>query len=98
MKFKIECEPETQSVRGYFGYDTEAENKEAENAILAQLESGNEWAWCSVRVYFEFSDGQRLCSDWLGCCSYASEADFRDNSGYFDDMCGQIRQLIAEIR
>ena len=51
---------------------------------MEQLASGNQWAWCTVRVVATL--GEFEGSDSLGCCSYASEADFKAPGGYFDDM------------
>ncbi len=52
--------------------------------IYRQLDSGNEWAWCCVRVVAEWNN--LYGDDYLGCCSYASEADFHTEGGYYDDM------------
>lgn len=98
LKFKIEMEPEQASPIGYFAYDTAEENRAAEKHVLQQVQSGNDWAWCSVRVYVEFSDGQRIHSNWLGCCSYENEKDFRENSGYFRDMCKEVQALLREAK
>lgn len=61
-----------------------------EDAILRMLEEGNEFAWFDAEVYASIylTDGTELRgeSDYLGACSYASEADFRAPGGYFDDM------------
>jgi len=44
----------------------------------------NIWAWCTIKleVYFKGLKGV----DYLGCCSYDSEKEFKENSGYYDDM------------
>jgi len=59
-------------------------DREAEEWILAQLESGNDWAWCRVRVTARWKGFEG--SDSLGACSYKSEADFCTEDGYFADM------------
>ena len=83
---RVYCSPEHIPVRGnaMMGGDAE-DNRRVEDAIIADLESGNEWAWCcsvEVRASYAGIDG----ADYLGGCSYASEADFRRPGGYFDDM------------
>ena len=40
------------------------------------LESGNQWAWCSVCVTARY--GSLEGETWLGGCSYESEESFRD--------------------
>lgn len=58
-------------------------DRETEDEIFRQLDSGNDWAWCNVTVTASFRGFE--ASDHLGACSYASEADFRA-CDYFADM------------
>lgn len=62
--------------------DPEADAQQ-EQWIREQLESGNAWAWCYVRVVVSY--GRFRGSDALGMCSYLSEEDFRAG-GYFEDL------------
>lgn len=62
----------------------DAEDKACEDAILARLDRGDEWAWALVEVRASFEGWK--ASDFLGACSYASEDDFRTPGGYFEDM------------
>lgn len=64
-------------------------DREVEDAIIERLDKGDIWAWASVsvRVSIVVDDEEFEAFDFLGCCSYHSEEDFRNNSGYFDDMC-----------
>lgn len=60
--------------------------KEDSDNVWEQLESGNDWAWCWVKVSLnDPQTGDELAYDSLGCCSYASEKDFI-TGGYFVDM------------
>ncbi len=52
--------------------------------IEAQLDSGNEWAWCAIRVTVKWNGLTGM--DFLGCCSYRGKDDFIKNSGYYLDM------------
>lgn len=70
---------------------------ECERKVIAQLERGNLWAWCCIRVvaYIEGIDLEG--DDYLGACSYESEEDFKKD-GYYADMCDRARdELMAKI-
>lgn len=90
----LHCLPEETPIRGnaMASGDDEAD-REVEDDILRRLESGEEWAWCTVRVVatYEGFEGD----DYLGCCSYTSEEDFRADA-YFDDMVSEARSRLAE--
>lgn len=73
--------------------ETDAKN---EAYIIDQLNSGNEWAWCMVKVYAEI-DGFKGPANYLGQCSYKSRKDFMEDA-YYDDMKNQaIEDLKNEI-
>ena len=84
VEYSLECLPEDCEIEGNAmasgddGYDKEVEQK-----IIDQLNSGNEWAWCTVKVTAHI--GRFHGSDYLGCCSYESEEQFTQD-GYYDDM------------
>lgn len=61
-----------------------AGDAESEALVRAQLDRGNEWAWCQVQVHARLGElvGR---STWLSGCSYADEQDFMVG-GYFDDL------------
>lgn len=66
--YTVTIEPEeTSDVRGAFGYDTEAENKAAEDAIIERLERGDLEAWCCVKVTATVGDFEGVA--YLGCCT-----------------------------
>ncbi len=61
---------------------------ECENEILARLDRGDVWAWAFVKVIATLEiEGETFTgTDCLGCCSYASEADFKAPDGYLPQM------------
>ncbi len=69
-------------------------DREAENEILERLERGDVWAWAHVTVYASYEGLQGR--DDLGACSYASEADFRTECGYFKQMVDSAIENLAE--
>jgi hypothetical protein len=89
------CEPEDDD--GPEGYSDDAET--CAN-IRAWLESGNEWAWCVACVKVEYKG--IASTQYLGACSYDGATDFRDNSGYWHDMCeealAEINTRVAELQ
>lgn len=88
----IACEPEDVDVRGNaLASGDDAEDRKQEQWVYDQLASGNQWAWCFVKVTarYEGFTGR----DTLGCCSYLSEADFTA-SGYREDM---IREACLDL-
>ncbi len=72
--------------------DDPALDRECEDEILARLDAGDLWAWCSVRV--RVSCGDLYEDECLGCCSYRDEADFRDSD--FEDMERAARERLIE--
>jgi hypothetical protein len=85
VTFSVTLEPEYIPIEGNaMASGDPAADQEVYDWIRAELARGNEWAWCSVKVTAEWNGYQ--AADYLGCCSYESEADFRAPGGYFDDM------------
>ena len=71
-------------------------DRECEQRIYDELEGGNEWAWCTVRVVaripgLDYVEGD----DHLGCCSYANEFDFK-RGGYYADMKDEARRRLID--
>jgi hypothetical protein len=85
VTFTVECEPEDIPVEGnaLASGDDEAD-REAEQWVYDQLDAGNEWAWCTVKVTARWGDFEGV--DYLGCCSYRSEEDFAAGDGYLPQM------------
>lgn len=53
------------------------------NKILEDSEC-DVWSWCDVEVRAEFKG--LTGSDYLCACSYRDVDDFKNNSGYYEDM------------
>lgn len=92
VKIGVECYPEDADVRGnaMVSGDDEADKK-AEDEIIELLESGEVWAWCCVEVAARW--GSFSGHNYLGCCSYRNEGDFREG-GYFEQM---IQEAIDDL-
>lgn len=86
----VQCLTEYTPVRGNaLCSGDDREDKRCEDRIIRQLNNGNDWAWCTVKVTVEPKDGpwcELQGTDYLGCCSYKSKTDFIRNSGYYGDM------------
>ena len=57
--------------------------------VQQQIDDDNVWGWCQVKVTAGYEDSAGTVfseSDYLGCCSYQSEHDFKQPGGYYDDM------------
>jgi hypothetical protein len=92
-QFSIECLEECVQVRGNaIASGDDRLDTNTENLILEELDSGNQWAWCTVRVVAEWNGLEG--DDYLGCCSYKDEKDFIERSGYYEDMKAQA---LAEL-
>jgi hypothetical protein len=94
MKYKINIKAEQDDcpVRGNASAIDPQTDLEIENEILERLDAGNVWAWASVEVQVTLESGQTGRA-YLGCCSYANERDFVENSMYFDDM---VREALKD--
>lgn len=88
----LDAIPETVRVRGNASAWSEEKDKAYEDDILARLESGDIWAWFTAKVTVRDSYG-REASDYLGCCCYEDERDFK-RGGYYLDM---IKACVEEI-
>lgn len=83
VEFLIECLPEDIEVEGNaLASGDKEQDRKAEQEIYRQLEF-NPWAWCTVRVIAKWDEFEG--DDYLGCCSYDSEEDFKEG-GYYEDM------------
>lgn len=74
--------------------------------VCEGIKNGNEWAWCCVRVRVgitnEFGFGIDAWDfyedEYLGGCSYQSEEDFIESSGYYRDMVDSaVERLLGQI-
>lgn len=80
---EIFCLPEHEGPEGSFAMGDDAEDAKICAEIRERME-WNDWAWCVVRVVATFA-GQSG-DDYLGGCSYDSEADFCAAGGYYPQM------------
>jgi hypothetical protein len=64
--------------------------------IEDQLQRGNEWAWCSIKISVSYGGLTR--HEYLGGCSYESEKSFVEGSGYYDDMVTTaLKELATDL-
>lgn len=83
VTFKVFIDPEEASIRGNASAISPEVDKQTEEYIRRELANGNEWAWCMVTVVACWKLRRGYSS--LGCCSYKSEGEFREDA-YFSDM------------
>ena len=100
VSYRVFCEHEDTPVRGNAqASGDDADDKAVEDKILAELEH-NPWAWCCVQVTATVisEDGQQFeGEDFLGCCSYKSQAEF-EADGYFEDMKkNALKSLLSNL-
>jgi hypothetical protein len=92
IEFTVECHEEWDHPNDCFALDDETQ-EEIVNKILTDLNNGNEWAWCGVRVVGKYKGLE--ADDFLGGCSYESEEHFR-TCDYYADMRNIVYQNIIE--
>jgi hypothetical protein len=83
IRFRLECLNEDVCPED----DLEEENAKI---VRAKINAGNDWAWFCAKVTAELVDPSTSAvvaagTDYLGCCSYDSEEDFRA-CPYFESM------------
>ncbi len=89
VEITIECLPEHVPVHGnVMASGDNIQDKETEDHIVQQLETGNEWAWCIIKVTAKWHNLESTTH--LGGCSYKSEEDFTQEEGYYDDMVQEV--------
>src|SRR3990170_8981247 len=77
VEFEVTHEQDDAPVRGNAqATDDDAADKQVEDEILENLERGNAWAWCTVRVKAKWHEFEGL--DVLGCVSVAKEEDLEE--------------------
>lgn len=91
IQFKVECLEEHLPIESNLvdSGDKDLDQQE-EQKVINDFNSGNPWAWCTIKVT-AFIDGCPVKGvDYLGGCSYKSEDDFKKD-GYYEDMCQQAK-------
>jgi hypothetical protein len=95
VTFSLFAHPEDTPIHGNASEIDEETDRETEEWILSELDSGNVWAWCTVEVRAEYAG--IVGKDFLGCCSYLSEEDFKKDV-YFEDMKKEaFRNLVNQL-
>ena len=67
--------------------------------IRKEMDKGNVWAWCSVKVSVSAhlpADDETTADDYLGGCSYKDRNDFIVNSGYFVQMVRECYESLKQ--
>jgi len=101
--YRLEVQQDDTPVRGnVLCSGCENCDKRAEDEVIKRLNGGDIWAWATVRVVAEYDGIDDVYGDdYLGCCTYDDEYDFRANSGYYDDMirraCDDLREKLEKI-
>lgn len=90
---ELSCEPEDSRIEGNCSAIDPDTDKATADWIRSELESGNPWAWCCTKVTLRFGD--YTATEYLGACSYKSEADFRADP-YYADMVRECAGSIAD--
>jgi len=102
VQIEVIADYDTIPVRGNAIDSGDAEyDKEVEDKIINAIDNGDVWAWASVEVKATYKG--LTASTYLGCCSYASEEDFKSDGYYADmvsevieDLNSQLNELIEE--
>ena len=86
----ITVEPEFSPVQGNLIVSGDNEfDKKCEDEIIARLDSGDEWAWCIVKVTVApktlVNADELFGFSYLGGCSYENQEEF-EQSDYYKDM------------
>ena len=95
ITFTVECLAEDIPIEGnVLASGDDEEDRMAEEAIRKDLDLGNPWAWCCIKVTGRW-EGLAMV-DYLGCCSFSSEQDFMEGSGCYEDMTDEVVHMINE--
>lgn len=95
ITYGVTVEPEDIPVRGEF------DDKEIEDQIIKDMEH-NPWAWAFVtvtaRLTLELPGKLTFVSlghAHLGCCSYPNEEAFKQEGGYYKQLC---EEALADLK
>lgn len=94
IEITLDVEQDDVPVRGNASAWDDETDKRIEDEILERLDRGDVWAWAWVCVKARYKGFEG--SDSLGGCSYASEDDFTQPGGYYEDMVHEARERLAE--
>lgn len=96
MKITLTAEQEYETPENCFASGDDEQDAETVRAIRADYESGNEWAWCAIKLRVEYMGID--ATEWLGACSYASREDFKRGGYYADMLASATEQLCDKVR
>lgn len=99
VRYSIRALPEDIPVRGNAMASGDDEyDRHVEDHIIAELESGNVWAWCTVQVRARV--GQFYGDAFLGACSYEDSGDFsRDHlKAMKEEARDELRKRMDEAK
>ena len=94
VDFDILIHGEHAPIKGNCSAIDEKADLATEEWILQELRSGNDWAWCCIEVKATWKEFEG--SDFLGCCSYCSEENFKAPGGYYEDMQAEALSSLNE--
>ena len=81
---EVTAEMEHEEPEGYI----DSGDKEADREVIRRIRNGD-YRWFSAKVTASKA-GVELAESHLGGCCYTCLADFVDNSGYYEDMRGEV--------
>jgi hypothetical protein len=88
VEFTIEIESSDIDPRKEF------DDAEMSAKVIADMQF-NPWAWCDVKVTARWENWTGV--DYLGACSYESEADFKADDYYSDMKRNALETLNASV-
>ncbi len=88
------AEDETEHPRGCFDSGDPRRDEELVGDILRKLNGGDIWSWFCAKVTVTWNSLEE--TDYLGCCSYESEEDFKQKGGYYQGMVDECLGRIQE--
>lgn len=94
VTFTLSVEPEYTPIKGNaIASGDSAFDANVEKELQEKVNRGDVWAWCTVSVTGTYKG--ITATEYLGCCSYENEAEFKKDA-YYSDMCSQVVELINE--
>lgn len=86
VRITMRQEPEDRS------YTDDFDDPETCAWIKAQLEQGNDWAWCQVDIKVELHDLEGIAG--IGGCSYENKEAFK-SGGYYESLVSEAVDELA---
>lgn len=86
----IEFTPENEDINPY----DQLEDEQAK-MVCDEYERGNVFAWFCAKVQVKYRDIE--ATDYLGCCSYKSEQEFKTDPYYYDMVNTCIEEVNRDV-